>query len=86
MITVHAVTWGPATVTIAYSDEDDLRDVAGSPVLLTKQLVLDAAHPSFIEVTELHEAAVDLVADVLQEFRTASKYEAPTEDDDDDEG
>lgn len=86
---IHEIRWGPAAVTIAFSEEDALRAVAGLPVMMTHQLMIDKDHPQYSDIQTIYETAQDLVRDIVHEWRTAEPFEEPDEtepeDDDDDD-
>ena len=86
MIIVQQIVFGEDEVTLTFATTEDLKDVAGVPVMRSSQFAVPLGHPSYTEIGELYEAAVDLVRDILEDHTEAGPWKppGPLEDDDDD--
>ncbi len=76
MIHVHSITWGrDGITTVNYTQDEDIRGVDDRPVMFSHQLVIDSDHPTFDQLTEIREAAHDLVRDVYREWFPAEEWQ-----------
>jgi hypothetical protein len=85
-VNVRSVIWDAGEITIRYEQPEDLRDIAGLPVLRLSQLVIPEGHVSYRqEVADLREVATALLVDVLEDYVDADTFEVVADRDDDDD-
>ncbi len=80
---VNSIEFTEEGCTISFAVAQDLRTVAGVPVLLTRTVTIPAGHPSYGEIDELYEAAQDIVRDVLEDWQQAEPWTEQHDDDED---
>jgi hypothetical protein len=85
VILIDSIAWGEEETTISFAVSSDLRDVAGKPLLCTRQLVVPNDHPRAAEFQEVLDAAVDAVRDLLADYESADVHVEPDDEPDDDD-
>lgn len=84
-IEISSITFAEDGLAIQYIElPDDVR-VEGR-VVITHQIQLHAAHPDYrSDIERLHERAVGVVRNALEDFHATEPYVPPTEADEEDE-
>lgn len=85
-VVVSTVSFSAESLELTFMElPTDVRSIAGSPVAKMTSVIVETQSPAYADqITELRQAAESLVADLLDDWGTATPV-ADTEEDDDDE-